>query len=282
MVLVGSSWKVSVRLVIGRSRVRIPPRAPFPQVKGCQASRAEFSRFGAGNLRVALTPLHRRTGLTRGSVRLHRGHRRAAGGRAVDEPDIRQPAVWWALHALHRALGEPDDALEAEAAGHGRERLRAHSANRHPIPPAISRPGWPASCATCSTPGGSSRSLWPRRATCSVPHRPTWPGASRHLRHRPHQYLVARRVEAARLRLLDGQPIARVAAEVGFYDQAHFTRQFDCHVGIPPGRYALSTGDRPANGTAHPGRQRAGDGGWLSSSTCRGTAGRPRRSCSPL
>jgi hypothetical protein len=41
-------------------------------------------------------------------------------GRAVDEPDIRQPAVWWALHALHRALGEPDDTLEAEAAGHGR------------------------------------------------------------------------------------------------------------------------------------------------------------------
>jgi hypothetical protein len=32
-------------------------------------------------------------------------------GRAVDEPDIRQPPVWWALHALHRALGEPDDAL---------------------------------------------------------------------------------------------------------------------------------------------------------------------------
>jgi AraC-like DNA-binding protein len=56
----------------------------------------------------------------------------------------------------------------------------------------------------------------------------------------PHRYLVARRIDAARKRLLDGQPIASVAADVGFYDQAHFTRQFTRHVGTPPGRYATS------------------------------------------
>jgi AraC-like DNA-binding protein len=56
----------------------------------------------------------------------------------------------------------------------------------------------------------------------------------------PHQYVLARRIDAARKRLLDGEPIARVAAEVGFYDQAHFTHQFKRHVGTPPGRYVLS------------------------------------------
>jgi AraC-like DNA-binding protein len=58
----------------------------------------------------------------------------------------------------------------------------------------------------------------------------------------PHQYVLARRVEAARRRLLAGEPIARVAASVGFYDQAHFTRQFKRQVGTPPGRYARSAG----------------------------------------
>jgi AraC-like DNA-binding protein len=53
----------------------------------------------------------------------------------------------------------------------------------------------------------------------------------------PHQYVVARRIDAARGRLLDGEPIALVAAGIGFYDQAHFTRQFKRHVGTTPGRY---------------------------------------------
>jgi AraC-like DNA-binding protein len=39
----------------------------------------------------------------------------------------------------------------------------------------------------------------------------------------PHRYLVGRRIEAARRRLLDGLPVARVAADVRFHDQAHFT-----------------------------------------------------------
>ncbi|MGH2813676.1 MAG: helix-turn-helix domain-containing protein [Actinomycetota bacterium] len=58
----------------------------------------------------------------------------------------------------------------------------------------------------------------------------------------PHQYVTARRIDAARKRLLGGEPIALVAAGVGFYDQAHFTRMFKRHVGTPPGRYALSAG----------------------------------------
>jgi hypothetical protein len=50
MVLDGSSWKVSVRLVIGRSSVRIRPRAPKPQVRRHQATRAGSGGIGGGNL----------------------------------------------------------------------------------------------------------------------------------------------------------------------------------------------------------------------------------------
>ncbi len=54
----------------------------------------------------------------------------------------------------------------------------------------------------------------------------------------PHAYVIARRVEAARSLLLEGSPIAEVAASVGFFDQAHFTRHFKRHTSVTPGKYA--------------------------------------------
>ena len=54
----------------------------------------------------------------------------------------------------------------------------------------------------------------------------------------PHRYLVGRRVEAARRRLLDGEPIADVAAAVGFHDQSHLHRHFTRLVGTTPWRFA--------------------------------------------
>jgi AraC-like DNA-binding protein len=58
----------------------------------------------------------------------------------------------------------------------------------------------------------------------------------------PHAYLLGRRLEAARVRILAGQPLADVAAEVGFYDQAHLTRRFASFLGVTPGRFARSGG----------------------------------------
>ena len=57
----------------------------------------------------------------------------------------------------------------------------------------------------------------------------------------PHRYVVASRIEAARKRLLAGEPIADTACAVGFHDQAHFTRHFRRHVGETPGRFAQSS-----------------------------------------
>jgi methylphosphotriester-DNA--protein-cysteine methyltransferase len=57
----------------------------------------------------------------------------------------------------------------------------------------------------------------------------------------PHRYVLGRRIDAARRRLLDGEPIAQVATGVGFHDQAHLTRHFRRHVGTTPARFTSTT-----------------------------------------
>jgi AraC-like DNA-binding protein len=54
----------------------------------------------------------------------------------------------------------------------------------------------------------------------------------------PHRYLTGRRIEAARGRLLAGEPISDVAVAVGFHDQAHLHRHFAKLVGTTPARFA--------------------------------------------
>ena len=161
-------------------------------------------------------------------------------GRAVDEPDVREPGLLHAVHALHRALREPDDALEAEArlASVG-ERLRAHLGERPPTGPGRAGGALARSLRelldarlferTTLADAGAVLGVSPAHLVRSFAG--TFGIA-------PHQYVLSRRIDAARRRLLGGEPVAMVAAGVGFYDQAHFTRQFKRHVGIPPGRYA--------------------------------------------
>jgi AraC-like DNA-binding protein len=189
-------------------------------------------------------------------------------GRAVDRPDIHDPALRRAVHALHRALAAPDDALEAESrlalvGDHLRTHLGAKPGDASAGPEAAlgqhpggagdrSLPEHQAGTADRSAArlAGDLRDLLDGRAfertTLAQAGRDLGASPSHLVRTftrafgiAPHQYLVARRIDAARKRLLGGEPIAQVAAEVGFYDQAHFTRQFRRHVGTPPGRYAL-------------------------------------------
>jgi AraC-like DNA-binding protein len=170
-------------------------------------------------------------------------------GRAVDRPDIAGPALRQAVHALHRALGHPDDALEAESrlALVG-DRLRAHLGGQ---PPEVG--GGLRGYGNNPPLAGDLRELLDERlferTTLARAGRDLGASPSHLVRCftgsfgiAPHQYVTARRIDAARRRLLEGEPIALVAAGVGFYDQAHFTRQFKRHVGTPPGRYAHSTG----------------------------------------
>jgi AraC-like DNA-binding protein len=69
----------------------------------------------------------------------------------------------------------------------------------------------------------------------------------------PHRYLLMRRLEFARDHIHQGRPLAEVAYDAGFADQAHFTRVFKSGFGLTPTRYrALRTGQRSPNHRIHP------------------------------
>ena len=53
----------------------------------------------------------------------------------------------------------------------------------------------------------------------------------------PHRYLLMRRLDLARRLILEARPLADVAGEAGFADQAHFTRVFKAAFGLTPARY---------------------------------------------
>jgi AraC-like DNA-binding protein len=218
----------------------------------------ETRHRGAGGQRVTILPPHV---VHDGRAGAHNGFRKRVLylstdvlderliGHAVDHPDLPDPTLRQAINALHHALGHPDDALEAESrlAIVG-DRLRAHLSGRPP-----EGGGGLRGYGNNPPLAGDLRELLDERlferTTLAQAGRDLGVSPSHLVRCftgsfaiAPHQYVTARRIDAARRRLLDGEPIALVAAGVGFYDQAHFTRQFKRHVGTPPGRYARSTG----------------------------------------
>ena len=56
----------------------------------------------------------------------------------------------------------------------------------------------------------------------------------------PHRYQLQLRIDAAKAKLAAGEPIAQVAADLGFSDQSHFTRLFTRIVGATPAQYQKS------------------------------------------
>jgi AraC-like DNA-binding protein len=159
-------------------------------------------------------------------------------GPAVDEPDVLDPSLVRGFRSLHRALGDPSDALEAEAiftlvAAQLEQRFSHASGDEAPPGGSVAedlRDLLDARLFEGITLAEAARILEvsPAPLVRSFTHRF---GIS------PHRYLVGRRIGAARRQLLDGLPVARVAADVGFHDQAHFTRHFKRHVGTTPGSY---------------------------------------------
>lgn len=53
----------------------------------------------------------------------------------------------------------------------------------------------------------------------------------------PWKYVISRRVDKARKLLEEGQAPGQVAAEVGFYDQSHFSKSFRKETGQTPKKY---------------------------------------------
>ena len=61
----------------------------------------------------------------------------------------------------------------------------------------------------------------------------------------PHRFLIMRRLERARGMIEQGEPLADIAATIGFADQSHLTRHFKKAFGVTPGRWAaLIAADR--------------------------------------
>lgn len=161
-------------------------------------------------------------------------------GRAVDQPFIEDIRLRRTLDTLHELLRRPDDALEAETRlAFVAERLREHLTDQ-----AEDRQLYKSSdlaerlrdlldaCTFKTMTLAAAAELLAANPTHLVRSFTQTFGIA------PHAYVLSRRIEAARLRLLEGEPIARVAASVGFFDQSHLTRHFKRHVGTTPGRYA--------------------------------------------
>jgi AraC-like DNA-binding protein len=60
----------------------------------------------------------------------------------------------------------------------------------------------------------------------------------------PYRYLLMRRLDYTRQLLAQRRPLADVALEAGFADQAHFTRMFRAAFGLTPARYETLVRDK--------------------------------------
>lgn len=160
-------------------------------------------------------------------------------GSAVDRPIIPDPSLRPSLAAVHELLGCADDALEAESRlafvierlrGHLRDRIDHHERGRSGALAEELRALLDARVVETLTLAAAGRQLGASPAHLVRCFTRTFGLA-------PHAYRIGRRIEIARLQLLDGRPVADVALSVGFYDQSHFTRHFKRLVGTTPGRY---------------------------------------------
>lgn len=153
-------------------------------------------------------------------------------GAALRSPSLRDPALATAVSSLHSALADP---LEAESRlALVAERIASHLSSAVPGP---------------ARDAGLARLV---RSRLDAPAPPTLDALARELGTHPshlvrvfrreyglppHRYVVGRRLDHARRLLLDGVPIAEVAAATGFHDQSHLTRHFRALLGTTPGAF---------------------------------------------
>jgi AraC-like DNA-binding protein len=165
-------------------------------------------------------------------------------GAAVDGPVLADRLLRGRVHQMHRTLDEPGDTLEAESRlTLINDRLVRRLGQAPEAVPWTERE--PARLA------GDLRDLLDARVTTGVSLREASALLHAHPTHLvrcfkqtfglpPHRYLTGRRIERARRLLIEGRHPGDIAAEVGFYDQAHMTRHFRRHLGTTPARFAAT------------------------------------------
>lgn len=160
-------------------------------------------------------------------------------GNAVDRPIIRDMTLRRRVSAVHRLLAAADNVLEAETRmAFIAERIKHHLGQRSEDRPWVA-PGELAEAFRAFLDGHLFEPVTLAAAGNTIGANPTHLARSftKAFGIAPHTYLLGRRIDAARQRLLEGQPPADVAVSVGFYDQAHFTHHFKRHTGTTPGRF---------------------------------------------
>lgn len=170
----------------------------------------------------------------------------AAIGPSVDAPALRDPGLRDDVSALHDALACADDALDAEIQlAFVAERIRA-AFGIGALQPDVERRADSAESLRAFLDAHLFESVTLAEASASIASTPTQlvRAFSGTFGISPHAYVVGRRLDAARDRILDGEPLADVAAAVGFYDQAHLTHRFKRFLGVTPGQFARGRTDR--------------------------------------
>lgn len=163
-------------------------------------------------------------------------------GHAVDGPTLQDGHLRRAITSVHTALQRPGDELHAESLLSLASDLLAARLRGRPTPADLPSPDLAEATRALldeHVSHGITLQELAQRVHTSAGHVVRTFTATFAIS--PHRYLIGRRVEAARALLLDGWPAARIATEVGFYDQAHFTRHFRRHVGTTPGHYQRSS-----------------------------------------
>ncbi|ACU75306.1 transcriptional regulator, AraC family [Catenulispora acidiphila DSM 44928] len=160
-------------------------------------------------------------------------------GAAVDKTNLHDPFLRAALVGLHESLTIREEPLDGEARlAMIAERIAAHLLTRRP-----------RLAAPETSIAHTLRQLLDEHLTEPITLQQAARSLDRSVPHlirsfrqafaiSPHAYVIGRRVEAARGMLLRGAKPAAVAVDVGFYDQAHFTRHFKKHTSVSPAKYA--------------------------------------------
>ncbi len=160
-------------------------------------------------------------------------------GPAVDRPIVPDDGLRDRVSALHDALACVDDALEAEVRLASIAERIATSLGGSVPEPATAAPGAQAEQLRAFLDAHLFGQPTIAAAAVSIGATPTQLARSFSTVFGipPHAYVLGRRLEVARDRILGGQPLADVAAEVGFCDQAHLSRRFKRFLGTTPGRF---------------------------------------------
>jgi AraC-like DNA-binding protein len=160
-------------------------------------------------------------------------------GPAVDRPVVPGEGLRGHVSALHDALACADDALEAETRLAGVAERIAISLGSPAAEPSPIAATDQAEQLRAFLDAHAFEQITIASAAAAIGATPTQLARSFStvFGMPPHAYVLGRRLEAARDRILGGQALADVAAEVGFYDQAHLSRRFKQFLGTTPGRF---------------------------------------------